>query len=321
MKLNKFFKFPWYVFFLVLYAILSLLTQNLGQVDSSVVFRSLLVSLAPTYVAMLLVNISIRDIQQAGLIVAFLAVLFFSYGHVYLAIKNLQLGEILVGRHRFLIFVWLLFAVVGVWGILKKQQSETLTGNLNFILFILLLFPLIQITLYELKNVDSQSFENIQRGEPISEDLPDVYYIILDAYGRSDVLKENIGYDNTSFLNDLEELGFYVANCSQGNYSNTEISLASSLNFNYLNQLSEELTAETTDRSLVWGFVKHNAVLGKFISFGYTIHAFQTEFSISDVEPVDFLYVAPQRGFNDFEGLLIQTTAAILLEDAGLFNT
>ena len=89
MKLNKFFKFPWYVFFLVLYAILSLLTQNLGQVDSSVVFRSLLVSLAPTYVAMLLVNISIRDIQQAGLIVAFLAVLFFSYGHVYLAIKNL----------------------------------------------------------------------------------------------------------------------------------------------------------------------------------------------------------------------------------------
>ena len=29
---------------------------------------------------------------------------------------------------------------------------------------------------------------------------PDIYYIILDAYGRADVLEEMFGYDNTPFL-------------------------------------------------------------------------------------------------------------------------
>ncbi len=319
MKLNKVFKFPWYAFFLVLYAILSLLAQNLGQVASSVAFRSVLVGLVAMLVVVLVLKVFVKDIQRAGLIAALLAILFFSYGHIYLAIKNLYIGDVLIGRHRYLVLIWTLLAVLGIFGA-KKLRPETLTGNLNFITLVLLFFPIIQIISYEVENIDSQPFDSVQRGEPVSEDLPDVYYIILDAYGRSDVLKENIGYDNTTFLSDLEDLGFYVANCSQSNYSNTEISLASSLNFNYLDQLSEELTADTTDRSLVWRFVKYNAVLRKFTAYGYTTHAFQTEYSISDVEPVDFFYVAPQKGFNDFEGLLIQTTAAILLEDAGFFN-
>src|SRR5207253_1118682 len=32
---------------------------------------------------------------------------------------------------------------------------------------------------------------------------PDIYYIVLDSYGRGDVLKEIYGYDNTPFLEGL----------------------------------------------------------------------------------------------------------------------
>ena len=39
---------------------------------------------------------------------------------------------------------------------------------------------------------------------------PDVYYIILDMYGRDDVLKDRFSYDNSEFLKELEELGFVV---------------------------------------------------------------------------------------------------------------
>ncbi len=317
MKFNKVLKFPWYAFFLVLYAILSLLAQNLGQVQSSVAFRSLLVGLVAMCLFVFVLNIFVKDIQRAGLIAAFFVILFFSYGHIYLAIKNLYIGDMLIGRHRYLVLVWTFLAVLGFFS-LKKLRPEILTGNLNFVTFVLLLFPLVQILTYEINGREGKV--SVQRVEPVSEDLPDVYYIILDAYGRSDVLKRDIGYDNSSFLADLEDLGFYVAECSQSNYSRTELSLSSSLNLDYVDALREDLTPETKDRSLVQGLVKQNLVVEKFMRMGYTTHAFQTEFSISDIDPIDYFYVAPQKGFNDFEGLLLETTAAIILEDAGFFN-
>jgi len=63
--------------------------------------------------------------------------------------------------------------------------------------------------------------------------FPDIYYIILDQYPRYDVLEEKYGFDNSEFNNHLTELGFYIADRSFSNYSLTELSLASSLNFQY----------------------------------------------------------------------------------------
>ncbi len=39
--------------------------------------------------------------------------------------------------------------------------------------------------------------------------LTDIYFIVLDGYGRSDVLKEFYEYDNSDFLRGLKEKGFY----------------------------------------------------------------------------------------------------------------
>jgi hypothetical protein len=65
-------------------------------------------------------------------------------------------------------------------------------------------------------------------------DLPDIYYIILDGYARGDVLRDVYGYDNSRFLNWLRQTGFYVADQSHSNYAQTMLSLASSLNLDYL---------------------------------------------------------------------------------------
>jgi len=44
----------------------------------------------------------------------------------------------------------------------------------------------------------------------ITPSSPDIYYIILDAYTRTDVMKDKLGYDNNSFVNSLQDMGFYV---------------------------------------------------------------------------------------------------------------
>ena len=68
---------------------------------------------------------------------------------------------------------------------------------------------------------------------------PDIYYLILDGYANSSTLKEVYGYDNQGFEDYLEEKGFKVASESRSNYAITALSLASSLNMEYINYLSE----------------------------------------------------------------------------------
>jgi hypothetical protein len=98
-------------------------------------------------------------------------------------------------------------------------------------------------------------------------DLPerDVYYIILDGHLRQDVLMELYDYDNSDFISKLEELGFYVALKSTSNYSQTYLSLASSLNMDYLNidpktnsDLGHSVLNNMINNSVFINFLKSN---------------------------------------------------------------
>lgn len=63
---------------------------------------------------------------------------------------------------------------------------------------------------------------------------PDVVLLILDGYAGNEVLEQTFAFDNTDFGNDLEELGFEVAEGSWANYSFTYGALATMLNMDYV---------------------------------------------------------------------------------------
>ncbi len=69
------------------------------------------------------------------------------------------------------------------------------------------------------------------------EYYPDIYFIVLDAYARDDVLKEMYGFDNTEFLAYLRNKGFYIAERSAANYCQTGLSIGSCFNLCYLDKL------------------------------------------------------------------------------------
>jgi len=62
-----------------------------------------------------------------------------------------------------------------------------------------------------------------------SENLPDVYYIILDGYGRVDGLERRYALNNSVFLGQLEERNLYIAEEAMTNSSTTILSVTSSL--------------------------------------------------------------------------------------------
>ena len=63
--------------------------------------------------------------------------------------------------------------------------------------------------------------------------LPDVFVVVLDEYGRGDVLRESFGYDNASFEAELASAGLVTLPGATSNYTSTILSVAGLLDGQY----------------------------------------------------------------------------------------
>jgi hypothetical protein len=210
--------------------------------------------------------------------------------------------------------LWIGLAVLGAWWAIRVLRNpQNLTPILNIVSIFLLIFPTWQIASY---TIQKERTDKAAQAEAQSQGTslplgyaPDIYYIILDAYGRQDVLKEMFGYDNTPFISFLESRGFYVPKCAQSNYGQTMLSLTSSLNFDYLDNLTSELTANTDRRAPLRSLGQYNRVRKFLDSQGYNIVSFATDFPVSEWKDADYFLSPPPLGMNDFEIMLAQTSA------------
>jgi hypothetical protein len=319
-------QFPWYTLIFALYSPMALIAYNVGQVQFSVVLRSLAIVLMAVFILTALVLFVVRDGPKAGLIVTLALVLFFSYGHVYDLLEKASIGGFMIGRHRYLIVLYGLIFFAGVFLIVRSRRSfASWSTTLTTIAIVLLVFPIYQLISYQVKTrppaSEASAAAPVKVEKPSSgEKLPDVYYIILDTYGRTDVLKKYAGYDNSDFIHALQEKGFYVATCSQSNYAQTALSLSSSLNFNYLDKLGMDLSAARRE-DYIAPYIKHNAVIEQMRNMGYKIVAFETGYDFSTVNDADILYPAPESGISDFELTLLRSTVLVLADDAGMLQS
>jgi hypothetical protein len=142
---------------------------------------------------------------------------------------------------------------------------------------------------------------------PIPAGSPDIYYVILDGYGRADVLDVLYGYDDSSFVSALQARGFFVAAASQANYSRTVLSLASSLNMQYLDQASEAMG----DSELWWPVepaIHHSQVRGFLEGAGYRTVFLASGFDYTDIRDGDFYLKPFPLMLNDFEEAFFRFT-------------
>jgi hypothetical protein len=308
------------------YPSLALLAANLGQVRPSIVFRPLALSVLGSILLVGVLRLWLRDWARSGLVATWWLVLFFSYGPVYQALKAVVVGGSSLGRHRFLVPAWLLLAVIGAWLVAGRRiVVPAWSRAFSTALGLAVLLPLGQLSwsaLFPAAALNSEPSELAAQLEAYaadSQDLPDVYYIILDAYARADTLRQVFGLDNSAFLEGLRSLGFYVAECSQSNYSQTELSLGSSLNLGYLGDVVDQPLVQETDRRRLWPLLRHSLVRESLEGMGYTTVAFETGYYWTEWEDAD-LYLAPRGGWlsgmTAFEATLLRSTAAWAAIDA-----
>lgn len=319
-------RIPLHPFLFAVYPVLALLAFNISEVDPVSGIRPLAVSLAVTGLLALILQSIYRDWRRAGIALSVLLILFYSYGHIYLLLKGVNLDGFYLFRHRTLLPIWLGGGFLILWQVLRRLVNlATATFALNLAGLFLLILPSFQLASFFLQSSATRAAaEQGTRALDLKpgDNAPDIYYIILDGYGRADVLKDEYGYDNSDFLNTLRDLGFYIADCSQSNYAQTQLSLVSSLNFNYVDALGDRFVPGTKDRTGLDLLIHHSAVRESLEKAGYKTVAFATGFLSTEMVDADY-FLGPQHSqarLNEFEHLLMETTLARLIQDENRFG-
>jgi hypothetical protein len=323
---------PFYPLLFAIFPILSLFETNVREVEPTAFVRPLLVSLAMTILLFIVARFILGSWQRAGLAVSLLLVVFFTYGHGYNLIKNTTVLNINIGRHRYLLALY--FALTGLgllWIIRKARSAPALTSFLNLLSILLLIYPTFNSAriLLETNRTNASAEQMHQTSEltPVMDasELPDVYVIILDTYTRADALQRDFGFDDSDFIDELESLGFYVADCAHTNELHTRNSITTLLNLEYVPTLEQQLetSGETSDG--IWGLFKHSYVRDQLTTLGYKTVAFDTGFEWSRLKDADIYLGMNEKALsvqiNPFESMLIDTTIIRSLYDLNILKT
>jgi len=228
----------------------------------------------------------LKNYKKAGIILSIFTILFFSYGHFFSVMTDLRivLADGAIGPNKILFPLWLVFFALLIRFAFMKSRSHytALTKILNVAAIVLVIFPFINIVSQISKTPHSISSKINARSSAIQfvnssriEEYRDIYYLIFDRYANSHSLKEFYDFDNSEFLNNLTDLGFYVAQDSTANYLKTAHSLSSSLNMEYINWLGDVMGKDSEDWSPLYNELLQNYKLLIYLkSKGYKIMHF-----------------------------------------------
>lgn len=223
-------------FLFALYPIFELRNHNITYVDAAALVRPVILSILLTGLVWVVLRLLFKDWQKSGIITTLIVIAFYTYGHIFIEIES-AFG-ILV-RHRYLTLVYaLLLLLLAIFILWKVRNPQTLINFLTVTGGVLTVFSIVRTVQYDLavyrsaqRSIETQS-SLIQTASDATQKT-DIYLIVLDAHTSIRTLQEEFGYDASVFREQLEGLGFYVAECAQSNYPITKLSITSTFYANY----------------------------------------------------------------------------------------
>jgi len=302
-------------FLVALAPVCFLLAHNIREVALVDALPSVGIALALALVLLGLARLVLRHWEKAALLTSLTLLLLFSYGHLAGALDKWTVAGVLIGRPRHYLIADALLLAAGAILLMRARRSlRGLTSFVNVAATCFVAISVVGIAAYELGGRPASGegpmteegairLPDLARGAP----RPDIYYIILDAYGRGDVLEEFYGHDNTAFLEYLRQKGFYVATESRSNYAYSCQSLGSSLNAFYLDDIARRLGEQAQGPKPMIPIIHHNRVADALRKHGYRFVALASGYWPTEIEEAD-LYLQPGQSFNAFETALLGMT-------------
>jgi hypothetical protein len=325
LKKVKLASLPVYPFLFGLYPVLYLWNANRAQQPAYVVVHSLIVTFMCLLALYGIVLAITRNIHRAALFTTAASLFVLSYGHLsnlFTQPENDVENPALLPISVLVVLATLVFITV------KRYGNPGLTKTLNLVSTGLVVIQLFTAAPYYLAMSKFQA-KPVQASVPeghvtITGKPRDVYFILLDNYGREDVLYTKSGLDNSELVNALKERGFVFPDCAQSNYFATAPVITSILNMNYLNQLgiSEASYIKRGRYSDMTPLIQDSEVLRRFRSYGYHTVTFRGYMGMIDIQNVD-TYVSFEKDTEfsrriettNFEELYLGTTLLGILNE------
>jgi hypothetical protein len=134
----------------------------------------------------------------------------------------------------------------------------------------------------------------------------DIYYIVLDGFGRADVLERIYGVAMTPFVSSLASKGFYVAERAHSNYGQTYLSLASTLNMSYLDSIAA--LKNSTDRRPLDYLIRTNALMQAARRAGYKVVGMSSDYMATEQWSGVDECVCRRFGLDEFDQSALEKT-------------
>lgn len=233
---------------LAAYPILALYAHNFIEVRPPDVLLPLGANVGIALLLFAALTLLLRNATRAALLVATLFLWIFAYAGVLHGLRQLldAIGIVYWIPNRLFLAIWGIALAVAVVAILRaRKRLESSARTFLIAGIVLVSLASIQIASAALGNravpdTDSSSTApRVPRDESVPtlvppNPAPDVYYLVFDRYAGNVGLREFFDYDNSEMLAFLRASEFVVPDSAIANYPMTNISLASSLNMDYL---------------------------------------------------------------------------------------
>jgi hypothetical protein len=317
-RIGRLIRTPIHPLLFAAYPILALFAQNAREVLAADLVGVLAGAVVGASAAWLLFGLLLRDAAKGALVAAAAILMFYTLSTVIDWSETFlsALSSYWVHRGRIkLAPLWLIvpealllcgFAL----GVLRRlEHVDGATRFLNVLAVIAVGMPILQIIAVKAPTATCPTRAATPLDlltAPSAGHLPDIYYIILDGYARHDVMKSHFDFDNTAFVEHLEQQGFYVARKSTANYCQTPLCLSASLNATYLDELVKGLGK---DQTALRDLIGQNDVVASLRPLGYRFVTFATGFEPTEHLEADRL-LSPYRPTTEFWRMVVDMIPA-----------
>lgn len=214
----------------------------------------------------------LRSATKAGLLTTFLFFFYLFYGAIADFFKGVSFLSWL-SHYRYLLGAFILGMLL-LFRYCKRSAGsfQRVTLYLNSVFIFLILYDLVYIAFHRTNNgLPEQNGSIIKIMEGHFEKKPDIYFVLLDEYSGTNMMKTYYNYDNHPFENFLRQQGFFVASTPACNYQATVLSMASMFSMDYLKWLPEEGKGKETaaDNAQAYKVIANSEVISFLHANGY----------------------------------------------------
>ncbi|MBP7652102.1 sulfatase-like hydrolase/transferase [Candidatus Dependentiae bacterium] len=321
-KIILYFKENYIIYIYSVIPIFFLYSMNIYEVSFFQIVRSVIITAAAVFILNILISsfLNIKSEKQTVIFII-LIIAFFSFGHIENILFEYFEGTYFMEKVP-LIWTLLVILICFLTGFFCNTKSifvvKKIMVNTGIFLFFIILYNITAKTLVWTEHKENYSYLNNIKSysRKISEKTykPNIFFIILDAYPREDILNKIFNYDNSDIIEYLKSKGFYCAPKSMSNYQSTHLSMRSMFGMQIVRDWNELRDQNIFNEEYTMKYILRSKTIEFLKSIGYTYAAFSPNIGMGDWTVADYIIKTNIKfSLNYFEYILMNNTMMSLV--------